>query len=790
MDGVRAHRVEFVSKLGGIELAADEASPTGYAGGLRRMIAPEHNNESYQWIVQTQLMISQGEWRLRHVNYDNAPVGREVRSPSPYRWWLATVGWLDHVCSGRPIGSAVERAALISDPLLHLLLLISATLFTAWRFGILPASFLGLGMVTLFPFGGGYLPGQPGDGGLAQGVGVWSVLLLLAALGPARRPPQGTPSANADGATRCRWFFAAGVAGGIGLWINVARELPILAGIAIGGAAAAFFDRGGTAGAAPAWRAWSLGGAAASLAAFLIEYFPANAGGLRLDENHPLYALAWLGAGEILERVTTRIRGERRPLNLRALAAAALAVAPIAAIAALLITSGDDGPMAGEAQFRRLTNLSGSAIASNSWEWIRRAGIGGDVVATLLPILILVPAAWLLVRRASAQPEKAACAVALGPVVVALGFALFRLSWWGMFDAALLVLMVPIASALCPGPGPGRWICAATILVCLAPGLARFLEREGEDASDKVAQTDVVSLVERDVSHWLANQADSRDAVVLAPPNLTASIIYHGGLAGLGTSYWENKPGFTAAIRIAGASTADEAYAIASNRHLSYIVAPSWDDFLDEYARLGANQADHSLMALVHRWLPPRWLRPMPYHLPTVRGFEGENVVVFKVVEVQDNATALSRMAEYFAEMGEMDQAVEASHALRRLYSAHLGAAVARARVDRLSGDPDALGEATRDLLRLLSNGGDQGLPWDRRVSLAIALAEDRKYDLARQQLVVCLAQISEAKIRTLTTDSLFRMQQMSRAFRLPIVDQQQRDLISKLLPEGWQGGT
>lgn len=792
MDTVRAQRVGYVSKLVGTEAVADDASPTGFASGLRQMIVPEHNNDSYQWIVQTQQMLSQGEWRIRYVTYDNAPVGREMRSPSPYRWWLGLVAWFDHEFSGRPLGSAVEGAALLADPLLHILLLVGSVLFVAWQFGAYPAALLGLGLVTLFPFGGAFLPGQPGDGGLAQASGMWSVLLLLAAFRPIG---DRAPDSPGSGKKTDRWYFLAGVAGGIGLWINAGRELPILVGIAVGGVAASLISRrydsgdgAHGAGAAP-WRAWSLGGAAASLAGFVIEYFPGYAGGMRLENNHPLYALAWLGAGELLECVTPWISGARRSWGRRTLASMAVALLPLATIAVLLVRSGIDGPLAGETLYRRLTNLSESPVADNTWGWIHRDGATGDVAATLLPVLVLLPAAWLLVRRARSSAEQSRIAVAIGPVMVSLGFALFRLSWWSMFDTALLALIVAIASAACSRPGLGRWICAGAIFLCVAPGLAQFLSRERKDATQTVTEGDVTSLVERDVSHWLSNQSDTEGAVVLAPPNLTAAMIFHGGLAGLGTPYWENKSGFEAAIRIAGASSADEAYALATHRNLSYIVVPTWDTFLDEYARLGANQTDHSLMALLHRWLPPRWLRPVPYHLPTVAGFEGQNVVIFKVVDVQDNATALSRLAEYFSEMGELDQAVEASHALRRLYSAHLGATVARARVERVSGDTEALAEATRDLLRLLSNGGDQGLPWDRRVSLAIALAEAKRFDLARDQLKRCVADIDEPRLRSLTTDSLYRMQQMSVAFQLPIVDERIRNLISKLLPAGLQNG-
>src|SRR5690606_34903060 len=112
----------------------------------------QHNNETYQWIAQTQQMLATGEWRLRHTRYDNAPAGRPVSSPSLYRWWLATLAWCDHLLFETNLAIAVERAALWADPLLHALLLVSVTIFAAARFGPFAAALASLACVGLFPF--------------------------------------------------------------------------------------------------------------------------------------------------------------------------------------------------------------------------------------------------------------------------------------------------------------------------------------------------------------------------------------------------------------------------------------------------------------------------------------------------------------------------------------------------------------------------------------------------------------------------------------------------------------
>jgi hypothetical protein len=106
-DHLRLHHVKFVSNVAKEEARIDAASPTGYADGKRWLIVPEHNNPTYQWIEETQLMLARGDWRVRSVDYENAPFGRDVHSASPYRWWLVFLAWLDRGISGRPIGLSV-----------------------------------------------------------------------------------------------------------------------------------------------------------------------------------------------------------------------------------------------------------------------------------------------------------------------------------------------------------------------------------------------------------------------------------------------------------------------------------------------------------------------------------------------------------------------------------------------------------------------------------------------------------------------------------------------------------
>ncbi len=179
----------------------------------------------------------------------------------------------------------------------------------------------------------------------------------------------------------------------------------------------------------------------------------------------------------------------------------------------------------------------------------------------------------------------------------------------------------------------------------------------------------------------------------------------------------------------------------------------------------------------------------MPYHLPDIAGFDGQSVVLFKVVEVQDNATALSYLAEYFAEMGMLDQAAAVGRTLERLFPGDLSVAVARAQVAKAVGDKAGFARAIEEIESLVAQGDAQLLPWDRRVGLAIALAEGRKFDQAREQVRQCLTELDEERLRSLTTTPLYRLMAMSKRFNLPIANPASRQLALQLLPAEMREG-
>ncbi|MEI6106402.1 MAG: hypothetical protein WCR49_05250 [Opitutae bacterium] len=787
----RIQRIDHVSNVGRTPASSRPAAATGNAAASRELIVPEHISSSYAWIVQTQQMLAGSEWRVRHLEYDNAPYGRAVHSASPYRWWLGLVAWVMHVGTGQPLGPAVERAALYADPLLHCLLLLGTTLFVARCFGCWPAALLAASLVALFPFAAGFLPGVPDDFSLLLLLTPWCVLPLLMGIKRLAQPGDGPGPAGDATRPAAGWFFVAGLAGGLGLWISVAGAFPLLTGVFLGGLLAAGVQRA-TAGGKSAvnvppslWRAWSVGGATTVLVAYLIEYFPAHLASWELRVIHPLYGLGWLGAGELLVQLTAGIRQGRSAWKISAGVTSLLALAALAAVPVVMWRTENLGFLSADILSFRLTKQADGIMAPNLVGWLTGNGFTATLGATLLPLLLVLVSCGLVLRPKSGPGPRIALALALGPVVVALGQAYFHLRWWQLLDGSLLPLLVAATAAIgsTDATRVGRWVWAGLVALAIGPGLGQMLPSFSAGDNNVLTVPEVEGLVERDLAQWLTQHTLVEGGpVVLAPPSLSTALHYYGGLRVLSSLAWENKDGLYAALRVVISTSREEALTLLRQRGVTHLVIPSWDDFFENYKRPASIQTNELFFVSLDRWALPPWLRPVAYQLPAIAGFEAQSVKILEVVEEQDAPVADSRLTEYFIEMGQVENAKIAEQMLRR-YPADFGVLVARAQVKVAAADAAGFTSVFEPLLQRLAAGADRSLPWDRRVSLAIVLARGKRLDLARPQVQRCLAEMTEARLRTLPTNSLYHVLVLKKALGLEMPDPRLQALALALLP-------
>lgn len=787
----RVRHVQHVSSLVAADPAIDAASATGWAGETRRLIVPAHHRESYEWIAQTQQAVSRGELRVRQIDYENAPTGRTVHGASPYRWWLTTVAWIDHAFSERPLGLSVERAALLGDPLLHLLFLVVAAAFVAWQYGWLAAALVAIGIAGLFPFAAGFLAGAPNDLSFSAIMGFWSVVVLLPGIRILHTNDSGQPLAVHRNFAR-RWYVAGGIVGGCGLWISVQSQMPVLIGIAFGALASLIAARShiqpktDPEGAGRLWRTWAVSGAVTVLIAWLIEFAPSHLTNWELESIHPLYGVAWLGLGELLVRFATPRRARSTSGRVHDIVHVLCAVAAVAVLPAVMWFTQSTAFLPAEGTAYQLTRLPDGITARNFWHWLTRTDLDSQFLATVTPVLLLVPSIGWALRRTTSVHHRTAFAFVLGPCVSSLGFAFAYLSAWHLFDALALTLVLLIATALA-APGVKFWARGAGlgfILLLLAPGVVRLWPSQTTTGENAAPLLEVEGVIERDLARWLAKRiGNTENAIVWAPPDMTNTLYFYGDLRGIGTFAPENAEGLAASFQLARSTANEEALALIKRYQITHVVLPSWEPFFDETVPTTPNGRPVGFLGGLQHWVLPSWLRPMAYQIPRAVKLENYSVQVFEVVDEQEPAVSLSRLAEYFAETGDLDGAVWADESLQR-FPADLSALTARAHVLTARGETAGYTRVMDTLKVRLRGRADRFLPWDRRVSLAIALAREQDIDQAREQAQHSLSEINEEKLRSLSPGMLFNFQLLNRALGFEISDPQLRALAKELLPE------
>ncbi len=752
IDLAAVKHVKTVSSQFGERPAYDEESPTGYVDGKRYLVPLDHNAESFQWIVQAQLMAASDSWRLREVDYDNAPRTRPVYSPSPYRWWLAGLGKL-RAGEDRPLGAAIEDGLLWADPVLHWLMLVGVVVVVAWRFGLFSAAMAAPLLAISFPLLSAFYPGSPNDRGLATVSVVWSLLALLV---------------GATGWRPRTSFVIAGFLAALGLWFDANRLAPVIGGVGLGGLFAAWWlnrqsakegeDQATQTLVRLPWRWWAITGAAATVLVWVVENMPdrLDPTTLLLRTVHPLYAVSWLGLGLLLARLSHAWAEGRKALKWNGWVELLLGALALAALPVAMHLADQPGFLAGDAMSAQMSPIPGSERAADFGDWLKQEGVRLSFWALMLPILIALGSGlWQVLQRRLSPDRAQAVLLLIGPVIIGIVIAWKQVAWWMTVGALAALLLCALAANQPAGRTRRRF--AIALAIALLPSLLRVLPLTTPQAIAQLTTAEQRALTERDLAYWLTKRIDDYRSVVLAPPESVPALYYYGSVRGLGSPFQGNEDGFGAALRISAATSPDEAEALATQRELSHVIMPNWDGFLAEYARLGAAQPEYTLVALLHQWLPPRWLRAVNHVLPKIEGFEDSGAVIFEVVDVQDNATALSRLGEYFIETGQMRFAYGISTTLAESFPSDLGGLVARAQIAVAMSDRAAFEKIMAQILPYLEDARDGDLIWDRRVNLANLLMLAKEEDYATEQVQFCMDEVDEYLLRTVTPPTLHR---------------------------------
>ncbi|HVS54080.1 MAG TPA: hypothetical protein VHD62_17120 [Opitutaceae bacterium] len=749
---------------------ADPKSPTGYEGGRRSLVLPEIGEDTAHWMMQTQAMIARGEGRVRSVDYDNAPRGREVHWAAPLHWCLAAVAWADRAVTGHSPGVAVERATLIFGPAMFALMLLTIGPLLARRFSLAAALLFALGAVAVFPFYTDFLPGRTDHHVLANLCSLLTVLLLAVAA-----------EARDLGAAR-RWCAGSAIAGGVGMWISAATLIPVLIGIGLGALAASWLGRRAPEKIAwlrvpELWRWWGGAGAAVSLVAWLVEYFPSHLA-LRLEVNHPLHAAAWLGGGELLRLAIGAMARERSARTRRDVAlgvgGALLLVLPV-----LVVMFAGEKTFAIADPFLLRLHTRYIAEFQGVVRLLAVKGFGETWIETCLPLLLLLPPIVALLRRATPDEARAEIALVLAPALVGAAMSVNELRWLGLAFA----LSVPALAVFFRRIAAPRWF-----LICglaLAPGAVSAVRRAL--ATDEFTPEEVQHLVERDVAHWLRLRSGGERVVVAGAPSSTTALIAFGGVTGVGTLYWENAEGLRHAGEFFAAPSADAAHELARRFGLTHIVLFSWDAFelplAKEFRGLAPEAplpADIFVANLLRAAVPPAWLRAVPFKLPDNAALAGQQVRIWEIVREQTAAEAAAHAANYYLELGQPQVAAQLEPELTRSDD-RLAAAVMRAALASRRRDAAAFSAALSRVQSQLAQADELGL--DDRVHLVVVLVVGQQLELARAQLRAGVTAMNERELRRLTPGTLSDLLALSEALAVEWPDAKLRRLAEQLVP-------
>jgi hypothetical protein len=613
--------------------------------------APGSYADALTW-VRLALALDEGH-SVRWTTMDNAPSGRPVHWSGGFAWLVAGAGQVQKTIAGESLAAATEHAlAWFNLPFLLTVVLLGSA-WAARRVGPQAGMLLALGMVGHPSFYGAFAPNNVDHHGLLAAASLGLVLGAMFMGAGWWRSPEGDEGSILPGSVRDARRAATGsaVAGAVGMWLSAASVLPIIALIALAGLGVAWGVGGGDwtrkrSFAPEVWRWWGRLGGGLTLVAYFLEYWP-PALALRLEVNHPLYAVAWLGAGELIATVAESRQGMRR--FYRALLAGGACLAAPIVIA-----------LGGASGFAPLDPRQGM-VHANILEFRSMFSIGdpgsGGIGLYAIALGLLVP---VVIAFGSRQRDRVLLRFVAAIVVGAAGLAVWQVRWWQAASGPELALFILVFAVLSKEWTPrGRWIVTAALgAVFLIPATGRVLATQRNVSEGAVTLSDAMQPLYRDVAAALRASQPTGNITLLAGPSPSTGIGYFGGFNAIGTLYWENLPGLEAAAAIFSAPSDEAAYDRLRDRGITHIAMVSNQAFLLPFLQLAQPGSDEADLpgTFGYRLLNnsiPQWLRAIPFRLPLVARQHRFTVLLFQVIPDQTEIEALENSAAARLALGD-----------------------------------------------------------------------------------------------------------------------------------------
>lgn len=503
--------------------------------------------DAYLWLSYARDLRASGHLRLRHTAADNAPYGREMHwSHLPIWSLMAISAALEKTGVAPPV--ALEVAGRLLLPLTGFLAFSALFLWVCRRIGFWAAAVCALAPAALLFWD--FHPLRP-DHQAFQIMAAFFCWLALILSG------FGWMASDRSDRTGNRLFIVSGILGGIGLWLGATIFYFSLAAIAIASALLLLLSPAASKSTRlrlrPAcWRIWSWAGAATALLLYALEYAPGPFP-MRLEVNHPLYALSWLGIGECLYLWARWKHVDSRLPPLR-LIHAALAVGAAAVLPMLVLF----GP---EAWYLPRTLLMWRLHARHIHEFMTVHAFAVQTNENILLLLLrgIGPGlacigGWLWLRPKLQVPFAVQLQMWFAiPLFVLFSALLFwQIRWNSFASMASLLLVIATLGALQSAAEPaarrvvGLLVALLGLQWLIGLGIGLYPLAQMRNVT-KIDAHYLKALQQRNMMLNLKDASPTTPLRLLAPAEMAPAIYYFGVGDAIDSLYWENLDGLKAA---------------------------------------------------------------------------------------------------------------------------------------------------------------------------------------------------------------------------------------------------